>query len=247
MGRCHFWGEGGRAVREPPLREGTGGRVPTRLFGPRLGPRMREDNGRGTPILTFPHQGGREGNREGDGSPHARGQREGELRATRFLGYARNDRWDWGLPDNGGSRTAPTRVGRTAYNGRPQGSPLQEKDGGVGCSPPSPVLTRAGSNLPPSRGKGFVGVERAIFLVMTCGWPRCLRVARGHGKGGWVPACARTTGGGEVCTPILTFPHQGGREGNREGDGSPHARGQREGEGANEGREVTEPSLRIGS
>ena len=71
------------------------------------------------------------------------------------------------------------------------------------------------------------------------------------GTGAWErgmgPRMREDTGGGEVCTPILTFPHQGGREGNREGDGSPHARGQREGEGANEGREVTEPSLRIGS
>ena len=29
-------------------------------------------------------------------------------------------------------------------------------------SPPSPVFTRAGSNLPPSRGKGFVGAGRAV-------------------------------------------------------------------------------------
>ena len=35
---------------------------------------------------------------------------------------------------------------------------------------------------------------------------------------GWVPAFARTRrGGGEVCTPILTFPPEGGREGKGEG------------------------------
>ena len=135
----------------------------------------------------------------------------------------------------GGSRTAPTRVGHTAYNGRPQGSPLQGKDGrvgeggwvpasaratgggvgggrfpnrpyeglvaqsyheattrvaptegmggdggwvpafamttgkGKGHSPPSPIFTSAGSNLAPSWGKGFVGAERAIFVVIKGG------------------------------------------------------------------------------
>ena len=113
----------------------------------------------------------------------------------------------WGKGEKGGSRTAPT--------------------GGECCrvrgSPPSPVFTRAGSNLPPSRGKGFVGAKWAIFLVMTCGWRRGAQGGRGawergmgpriredngrgrglhphpnlppsRGKGGgWVPACARTT------------------------------------------------------
>ena len=92
-------------------------------------------------------------------------------------------REDNGKGESGGGAVPepPLRgVGRTAYNGRPQGSPLQGKDGGVGeGSPPSPIFTRAGSNLPPSRGKGFVGAERAIFLVMTgCDLGRQL----GHGR-----------------------------------------------------------------
>ena len=194
---------------------------------------------------------------KGDGSPHARGQREGVFQSTVS---ANQGGWVPACARTTGGGRATTRVAPTgddwgwwssnpfvSMGGRFPNRPYGRECCRVRGSPPSPVFTRAGSNLPPSRGKGFVGVERAIFLVMTCGWPRCLRVARGHGKGGWVPACARTTGGGEVCTPILTFPHQGGREGNREGDGSPHPRGQREGEGANEGRGVTEPSLRIGS
>ena len=112
-----------------------------------MGPRMREDNGRGSRGRAVPE-------------PPLRG------------------------------------VGRTAYNGRPQGSPLQGEDGGVGeggwvpafarttgrgkgHSPPSLIFTRAGSNLPSSRGKGFVGAERAIFLVMTgCDLGRQL----GHGR-----------------------------------------------------------------
>ena len=66
---------------------------------------------------------------------------------------------------------------------------------------PSPVFTRAGSNLPPSRGKGFPGVKRAIFIVMTCwGWGRswgtpqgCRRVREGA-RG------VMARGGGRLCT-----------------------------------------------
>ena len=58
-----------------------------------MGPRMREDNGRGlglgwvyTPILTFPPQGGREG--EG-WVPASAGTRGGEgVMAARFLDFA---------------------------------------------------------------------------------------------------------------------------------------------------------------
>ena len=52
---------------------------------------------------------------------------------------------------------------------------------------PSPVFTRAGSNLPPSRGKALVGAERAIFIVMTRGWdeekmgPRIREDTKGRG------------------------------------------------------------------
>ena len=65
---------------------------------------------------------------------------------------------DWGR-GAGGSRTAPTEGEYCRALG----------------SPPSPVFTRAGSDLPPSRGKGFVGDERAIFIVMTCGGCAALR------------------------------------------------------------------------
>ena len=40
-------------------------------------------------------------------------------------------------------------------------------------------------------------------------------------RGGWIPPCARTRG--KDFTPILAFPHQGGRKKRR--DGSPHPRG----------------------
>ena len=47
----------------------------------------------------------------------------------------------------------------------------------------------------------------------------------GEGKRGWVPAFARTTGGGTVNLPRL---HGGGLcAGSGDGDGSPHPRGQR--------------------
>ena len=65
---------------------------------------------------------------------------------------------DWGR-GTGGSRTAPTEGEYCRALG----------------SPPSSVFTRAGSNFPSSRGKGFVGDERAIFIVMTCGGCAALR------------------------------------------------------------------------
>ena len=52
-------------------------------------------------------------------------------------------------------------------NGRVVGRFPNRSYGGECCrardSHPSPVFTRAGSNLPPSRGKGFVGAGRAYF------------------------------------------------------------------------------------
>ena len=63
-----------------------------------------------------------------DGSPHPRGQREG--------GNAR---------------------GRLGGEGRFASHPYWGECCRARGSPPSPVFTRAGSNLPPSRGKGFVG------------------------------------------------------------------------------------------
>ena len=145
---------GGRAVPEPPLR-GVG---------------RTAYNGRpqGSPLR-------KEWEGTGDGSPHPRGQREGESGA-------------------GGSRTAPTRGwSHSIYRATTRVAPSEGMGGGggwvpafarttgrgKGCSPPSPVFTRAGSNLPPSRGKGFIGAERAVFLVMTgCDLGRQL----GHGR-----------------------------------------------------------------
>ena len=186
-------------------------------MGPRIG---REDNGRGSRGTTGggvagarfpnrpyeglvaqhitgdhkgrPYRGRMAGWGKGDGSPHPRGQREGES----------------------GGRAVPEPplrgVGRTAYNGRPQGSPLQGKDGGVG-------------------------------------------------EGGWVPASARTTGGGvgggrfpnrpyeglvaqHITGDHKGRPYRGRMAGWGKGDGSPHPRGQREGESG--GRAVPEPPLR---
>ena len=111
---------------------------------------------------------------DGDGSPHPRGQRVGMGSRIRLCGgrfsaegrgwvpaYARTTGGDGGT---GGSRTAPTEGEYCRARG----------------SPPSPVFTRAGSNLPPSRGKGFVGDERAIFIVMTCGGCAALRSEGGR-------------------------------------------------------------------
>ena len=68
---------------------------------------------------------------------------------------------------------------------------------GTGVSPPSPVFTRAGSNLPPSRGKGFVDAERAIFIVMPIGgaalyWVRNDMLVRSRG---WGPRIREDNGG----------------------------------------------------
>ena len=99
-------------------------------------------------------------------------------RAARFPGCARNDMWVVGM----GSRprvleagsAGEQRIGRdgitVGLGGRAvREPPLRERMlSGTGFTP-SPVFTRAGSNLPPSRGKGFAGAERAIFIVMTSG------------------------------------------------------------------------------
>ena len=109
-----------------------------------MGPRIREDNGRGSRGRAVPEpplrgvgrtayngrpQGsplrkdggvGMAGWGTGDGSPHSRGQREGGV----------------------GGRAVPEPplrgVGRTAYNGRPQGSPLQGRMAGWGKGNGSP-------------------------------------------------------------------------------------------------------------
>ena len=194
---------GGRAVPEPPLR-GVGR---TAYNGrPQGSPLQEKDGGVG----------------EGDGSPHPRGQREGESGGGRFPNrpyeglvaqhitgdhkgrpYGKGDGSPHPRTTGGGvgGRAVPEPplrgVGRTAYNGRPQGSPLRGEDGGVG-------------------------------------------------EGGWVPASARTTGGGVgggrfpnrpyegLVAQHITGDHKGRPYGRMagwgKGDGSPHPRGQREGE-----------------
>ena len=149
----------------------------------------------------------------GDGSPHPRGQRGvGRLIFHVFTGAgsSRENGCGWGwIPAfagmtkggavfwrmTGGSRTAPT----------------EENVVGHGVHPPSPVFTRAGSNLPPSRGKGLVGAERAIFIVMTC-------FTKGDG---FSPSREKREVGGAT---VRDAPSRYGR-----GDGSPHPRGQRRG------------------
>ena len=158
----------------------------------------------------------------GDGSPHPRGQRGvGRLIFPVFTGAGslREKRVSGGL-DSGFCRNDERERGLLADDGRFANRPY----GGECCrargSPPSPVFTRAGSNLPPSRGKGLVGAERAIFIVMTCftkgdGFPpsREKREVGGMGdregrsfevrKRGLATASARTTGGGTVNLPRL--------------------------------------------
>ena len=149
----------------------------------------------------------------GDGSPHPRGQRgEGRLIFPVFTGSLRENGCGWGwIPAfagmtkgsavfwrmTGGSRTAPTEENVVGHEVHPH------------------------PNLPPSRGKGFVATEQAIFIVMPCftkgdGFPPSREKRevggattgmQGVRKRGWVPASARTTGGGTVNLPGL---HGGG-------------------------------------
>ena len=58
-----------------------------------------------------------------------------------------------------------------------------------------------------------------------------LRVTRGHGQGGWVPACARTTGGGKGAHEGLVRPEPRNDRGRRMVRG-----GVGWGKGAHEGR-----------
>ena len=166
---------------------------------------------------------------KGDGSPHPRGQREGES----------------------GGRAVPKPplrgVGRTAYNGRPQGSPLRKEWEGTGDGSPHARGQREGEsgggrfpNRPyeglvaqhitgdhkgrPYRGrmagwgKGdgsphprgqreeesgggrfpnrpLRGVGRTAYNGRPQGSPLQEKDG-GVGEGEWVPASARTTGGG---------------------------------------------------
>ena len=167
-----------------------------------MGPRIREDNGRGS------RGGGRFPNRPYEGlvAQHITGDHKGRPYRGEDGGVGEGE-WvpafarTTGRGSRGGRAVPepPLRgVGRTAYNGRPQGSPLQGKDGRVG-------------------------------------------------EGGWIPASARTTGGGvgggrfpnrpyeglvaqHITGDHKGRPYRGRMAGWGKGDGSPHPRGQREGE-----------------
>ena len=167
-------GDGSPHARGQREGESGGGRFPNRPYERLVAQHITGDHkGR-------PYRGRMAGWGKGDGSPHARGQREGGV----------------------GGRAVPEPplrgVGHTAYNGRPQGSPLQGEDGRVG-------------------------------------------------EGGWVPASARTTGRGSrgggrfpnrpyegLVAQHITGDHKGRPYRRRmagwgKGNGSPHPRGQRGG------------------
>ena len=58
-----------------------------------------------------------------------------------------------------GMKMGPRMREDTEGDGRFANRPCGRESCWARGSPPSPVFTRAGSNLPPSRGKGLVGVE----------------------------------------------------------------------------------------
>ena len=135
----------------------------------------------------------------GDGFPHAREQRERDGSP-----HARGQR-----VGDGGAANHPTGEDAVRH----------------GVHPHPPSSRGQALNLPPSRGKGFVGAQQAIFIIIALGgaqdegWVLRARLHGGRlfagttGEGwgwipacagttgeGWVPACARTTGGGWVGT-----------------------------------------------
>ena len=160
-----------------------------RLFagGRGMGPRIREDNGGGMDSRFRLCEGTLSVRGDGDGSPlpSLRGR---VLRGGTGMGPRIRE-------DNGGGDGSPPprlrggristrgqRVEMAVGDGRFPNHPYEGECCRTRGSPPSPVLTRAGSNLPPSRGKGFVGDERAIFIVMICGECAALRSGGGRGR-----------------------------------------------------------------
>ena len=149
---------------------------------------------------------------------------------------------------SGGGVSAPVFMGVRLFVGTTEGGmgPRIREDnggGGMGCrtrrtygqalrrtggwvpAPPCarrtggcPVFTRTGSDLPPSRGEGFVGAERSIFIVMTCfpkgdGSPH----PRGQRWGGMGCRMYEENGRLHPHPPssrgqALTFPRQEGRD-----------------------------------
>ena len=163
-----------------------------------------------------------------------------------------------GVGGGGAVPEAPLRgVGRTAYNGRPQGSPLQGEDGRGGGRGMDPRIREdngrgvGGGRFP---NRPYEGVGRTAYNGRPQGSPLQEKDG-GVGEGEWIPAFARTTGGGSrggarfPNRPYEGLAYKGRPQGSPlrkewegTGDGSPHARGQREGESG--GRAVPEPPLR---
>ena len=112
-------------------------------------PRLHEGK-----ALTFPRQGGRE---------KERWVVQNDMSGGRYVQNAERCamfRMTWG------GRCA---TGRMGGGGRAVGNPAFARgvEGGGMFTPSPRFFTRAGSNLPPStRGKGFLGAERAVFIVM---------------------------------------------------------------------------------
>ena len=69
-----------------------------------------------------------------------------------------------------------------------------------------------GSRMRRTTGGGWIAAP--VFMGVGCE----------QGGGGWVPACARTTGG-DSCPPFLPGSEQGGRGPHGEDNGSLYSRG----------------------
>ena len=206
---------------------GEGGRMVDRMalrVGDGMGPRIREDNGGGwVSASVFTRASSSRG--DGDGFPHPRGQRGGD-----------------GFPH-------PSSRGQALRGGTGMGPRIREDNGGRLFAGTTEAGSRVGmgSRIRLHGGRLFAGGRG-----MRGTHPRGQRV------GERVPASVFTGAGSRWedtggCTPILTFPPEGGRErrgvvgslrfyggghsagtmwmGERGGrDGSPHTRGQRMGE-----------------
>ena len=139
------------------------------------------------PHPNLPPQGGRDKRWRGMG-PRIRhfGQREGGKPGVGWETGSKGRPYGGNIVGHGDHphpNLPPSRGKGKRWRGNGDGSPIREDNGrgempGVGWegkdgsrtaptggrmlpargSPPSPVFTREGSNLPPSRGKGFVGV-----------------------------------------------------------------------------------------
>ncbi len=139
----------------------------------------------------------------GDGSPHARGQREGEgFLPPVFMGVG---------SEQGGRGWVPACARTTGGDGRFTNNPFQMAVRGNWGWVGSPVFMGVGSE---QGGRGWVsacartteggGLLPPVFMGVGC---------ERRGRRGWVPACARTTGGGGLLPPVFMGVgcEQGGR------------------------------------